>query len=171
MWANPWGGSWPIQQSAYQNMPHEQGKSFTCTSAFFFSCLFSYFDRDMGYWYLILVLIIAYCEGVWFWLKLVCLCLCECVYCMCVCVKGVGAPHLVCQCTLCTFIRLRGRKRYMFWRQYRDTFTIEVKRVGLGTHLLLNLGQCVSHIPSAWWSAAFLSVSLSVWQVLWVVKR
>ena len=27
MWANPWGGTWPIQQSAYQNMPHEQGKN------------------------------------------------------------------------------------------------------------------------------------------------
>lgn len=26
MWANPWGGSWPIHQSAYQNVPHEQGK-------------------------------------------------------------------------------------------------------------------------------------------------
>ena len=27
MWANQWGGTWPIQQSAYQNMPHEQGKN------------------------------------------------------------------------------------------------------------------------------------------------
>lgn len=24
MWANPWGGSWPIHQSAYQNVPHDQ---------------------------------------------------------------------------------------------------------------------------------------------------
>lgn len=27
MWANPWGGSWPIHQSAYQNIPHEQGET------------------------------------------------------------------------------------------------------------------------------------------------
>lgn len=26
MWANPWGGGGPIQQSAFQGMPNDQGK-------------------------------------------------------------------------------------------------------------------------------------------------
>lgn len=31
MWANPWGGGGPIQQSAFQGMPNDQGKLTFCS--------------------------------------------------------------------------------------------------------------------------------------------
>lgn len=38
MWANPWGGGGPIQQSAFQGMPNDQGKFNILFSMLVLSC-------------------------------------------------------------------------------------------------------------------------------------